>query len=262
MLIFIRSLCFCMLHVSARTLSVMVLQGTRCISLSKQFPPTSVICPSVFFFLSAWSWVCLSRCLSTHPSVPPIGGHTLTHRQRHTNVLWPLCAHACWREQTLHHMISAGRWKIPFISFRFPAMPLIPLPFWVCCFSGKSCKQKKTLLAFRWPADQVCRCFQFLILVRSSAAADWACEEQGRVGKVVMLIIWNHSGAPLQLCELIMNSWIKKLWMFCTLSVCSWIEKQDSHALNSRYWLCQCCCFKMDTMLRQTEQCFDVATFS
>ncbi len=67
-----------------------------------------------FLLLSAWSWVCLSRCLSLHIR--------LTHE------LWPLCAHACWREQTLRHMISAGRWKIPFISFSFSCHAPHPPP--------------------------------------------------------------------------------------------------------------------------------------
>lgn len=59
-------------HMSTRTLSVMVLQGTRCISLSRQSPPTSVICPSVYFSvclvmsLSVSVSLYTSVCLPTH----------------------------------------------------------------------------------------------------------------------------------------------------------------------------------------------------
>lgn len=186
-------------HVSARTVSVMVLQGTCCVSLSKQFPPTSVICPSVYFSVCLVTSLSVSVCL--YRSVPT--GHTLTHRHKLTNVLWPLCAYACWREQTLPHLISAGRWEIPFISSRFPSMPLVSLPLLVCCSAGKSCKLRKTLLAFLLAADQAV-CFQFLILVRSFAAADWARQDRGRVWNVT--VIRSHSGAALLLCELAMNS--------------------------------------------------------
>ncbi len=170
MLIFIRSLCFCcMLHVSARTLSVMVLQGTRCISLSKQFPPTSVICSSVSFFFF---------CLPGHESVClGVSLHIrLTPRQRHTNCDPSVHMHA----DVSKHFVTwsqLGDEKFHSFPFVFLPCPSSPSPFECACFSGKSCKPKKTLLVFRWPADQVCWWFQFLILVKSSAAADWVCEE-------------------------------------------------------------------------------------
>ncbi len=116
-----------------------------------------------FLLLSAWSWVCLSRCLSTHPS--------------YTRTVTPLCTcMLTWANTLLHDLSWEMKNPIHFL-FVFLPCPSSPSPFECACFSGKSCKPKKTLLVFRWPADQVCRCFQFLILVKSSAAADWACEE-------------------------------------------------------------------------------------
>jgi len=81
--------------------------------------------PCLFFCLPGHESVCLGVSLQ----IPSPSGHTQTHRHKHTNVLWPLCAHTCWREQTLPHWIAAGRWEIPLISSRFPSLPLISLPF-------------------------------------------------------------------------------------------------------------------------------------
>lgn len=114
------------------------------------------------YFLSVWSWDCLCFCLCVHMLVSPTPILTL---------LRPHCAHACYSERTLRHMISAGIWEIPFI---FPLF-FLPFPFTSLPFSSSSCFLQmrwypgiscKAVLTFRLAADQAVHVFQFLIPVR------------------------------------------------------------------------------------------------
>lgn len=196
-----RSFFFDTTHVPDR--NVMRLQDRHCICTSKQFPSSLVICPSprlgcLLFCLSGHETVCAFVSLFIQRLVPPT-----------PTLLRPRCAHACYIEQTLHHMISAGRWEIPFIfPLFFPSLPFSsPCFLQMCWYPGISCQ---AVLTFCLAADQAAHVFRFLIPVRKQLSE--LIKERG--GGTITVVLFRVARAPSKVIEL---SLVTK-----TLICCSW----------------------------------------